>query len=489
MELIDFQNYCELLPDTAADFPFDEQTLVYKLHGKIFALTDFHDFSYISLKCEPNDAEVLRQAYPVITAGYHLNKRHWITLRLDHNSDPSPGQGSSQKSDQSSGRGSNRGAGSRLPDELSDSFIFRLVLNSYYLVLEGLPKRLQQHLPSEAPLTPALERPGRAELEAARKYIATECTPLYLARFDFHFGSGNPTGIMDSVKHALEAYQNPDGGFGYGLEPDFLLPESSPMATTIAFQIIEELAGPVIGEAVSSETKNSTALSADPPMIAEAVRYLEQNYVEERGGWYAVGPAINDYPHAPWWHWNDSEGMTVIDRHWGNPSAEIIAILLRYRHLLSRFSSAEVEAMATRALSRFAVQKAFPSPHEIYCYIRLYHALAQESATSTSVSIQPQLSTAIASLMSTDPSEWSGYVPRPLDFASSPASPLFETVQPYAGRHCRYLLQTLEQGIWQPHWSWGKHYPEAWQQSRRNWAADLTIKNYLLLERFGYLVL
>src|SRR6056297_439385 len=236
MELIDFQNYCELMPDTAAGFPFDEQTLVYKLHGKIFALTDFHDFSYISLKCEPNDAMVLRQAYPSITAGYHLNKRHWITLRLDHNFDPSPGQGSSQKSDQSPGRG----AGSGLADELSDSFIFRLVLNSYYLVLEGLPKRLQQHLASEAPLTPALERPGRTELKAARRYIAAECAPLYLARFDFHFSSGNPTEVIDSVKDALKAYQNSDGGFGHCLGPDFLLPDSSPMATTIAFQILEE---------------------------------------------------------------------------------------------------------------------------------------------------------------------------------------------------------------------------------------------------------
>lgn len=133
MELRDFQNYCELLPGTAAGFPFDEQTLVYKLQGKIFALTNFHDFSYISLKCEPNDAMVLRQAYPSITAGYHLNKRHWITLRLDHNFDTSPGQGSSQKSDQSPGRGSNRGAGSGLADK--------------------------PHL------SPALKRPGRTDLE------------------------------------------------------------------------------------------------------------------------------------------------------------------------------------------------------------------------------------------------------------------------------------------------------------------------------------
>ncbi|MCF7915543.1 MAG: MmcQ/YjbR family DNA-binding protein, partial [Spirochaetaceae bacterium] len=196
MELIDFQNYCELLPGTAAGFPFDEETLVYKLHGKVFALTDFHDFSYISLKCEPNDAMVLRQAYPLITAGYHLNKRHWITLHLGQ----APDQRFNQNlPDQNPGFGSSLQSDTDLAEGLTDSFIFRLLLNSYYLVLEGLPKRLQQHLPSEhlpdtaltavtgpghvaaeSQLTTTLQRPGRAQLEAARRYIAAECAPLYL---------------------------------------------------------------------------------------------------------------------------------------------------------------------------------------------------------------------------------------------------------------------------------------------------------------------
>ena len=52
---------------------------------------------------------------------------------------------------------------------------------------------------------------------------------------------------------------------------------------------------------------------------------------------------------------------------------------------------------------------------------------------------------------------------------------------------CRYLLETAEHSIWQPHWSWGTAYPEAWEQSRRNWTARLTINNYLLLQRFGFL--
>ncbi|MDZ7794829.1 MAG: hypothetical protein U5P10_14405 [Spirochaetia bacterium] len=158
----------------------------------------------------------------------------------------------------------------------------------------GRQRACRQASPQPRPQTARPHRSG-----GTRRYIAAECAPINLARFDLHFGGGNPTEVIDSVKDALKAYQNPDGGFGRGLEPDFLLPDSSPMATTIAFQIIEELEGRALGEAVGFETVDSEAPSACNPMITKAVHYLEQSYVDERDGWYAVGPAINDHPHAP----------------------------------------------------------------------------------------------------------------------------------------------------------------------------------------------
>ena len=426
MTLHNFQLYCESLPGAAADFPFDENALVYKVHGKMFALTGFHDFSYISLKCEPDYAAALREAYPAITGGYHLNKRHWISVQLD--------------------------------GSLSDGFLFRLVLDSYYLVQAELPKRLRAALQPQGPdeLDPA----------AARCFIEAECEPLYLALFDFHFSSGSP----EAVIQALAAYQNPDGGFGHGLEPDFLLPDSSPMATSVAFQIIDE----------------TGAGQSAAPAVEAAVAYLETSFEPARGGWYAAGPVINRHPHAPWWHWDEAEGQTVIDRHWGNPTAELIAHLWRHRPLLHKLSSTELRELVQSAVGRLAALQDFPSPHEIYCYLRLYHTILTD-LPDTAARMQPQLAAAIRRLMNTDPEQWTGYVPRPLDFVDTPASPLFESVQPYTGDQCRYLLETAEHGIWQPHWSWGGAYPEAWQRSRRNWTARLTINNYLLLQRFGFL--
>jgi predicted DNA-binding protein (MmcQ/YjbR family) len=65
-------------------YPFGPETAVFKVEGKIFALSGLRDEALrVSLKCEPGLAEQLRAAHPEIIPGYHLNKRHWNTVLLD----------------------------------------------------------------------------------------------------------------------------------------------------------------------------------------------------------------------------------------------------------------------------------------------------------------------------------------------------------------------------------------------------------------------
>jgi predicted DNA-binding protein (MmcQ/YjbR family) len=65
-------------------FPFGPENSVFKVGGKMFALTRLgSDPLRVSLKCEPPLAEELRAAHPAITPGYHLNKRHWNTILID----------------------------------------------------------------------------------------------------------------------------------------------------------------------------------------------------------------------------------------------------------------------------------------------------------------------------------------------------------------------------------------------------------------------
>ncbi len=77
---------CLSLPQAIETFPFGEDVSVFKTggNGKIFALSALAEEPLaISVKCDPEESLALRSEFPQITPGYHLNKKHWITVRLD----------------------------------------------------------------------------------------------------------------------------------------------------------------------------------------------------------------------------------------------------------------------------------------------------------------------------------------------------------------------------------------------------------------------
>ena len=76
------RDYCASRKGTSAEYPFGPGARVYKVLGKMFALVS-DDEPRLSLKCDPVLAEVLRETYPAVRAGYHMNKRHWNTVDLD----------------------------------------------------------------------------------------------------------------------------------------------------------------------------------------------------------------------------------------------------------------------------------------------------------------------------------------------------------------------------------------------------------------------
>ncbi|GAO41206.1 MmcQ/YjbR family DNA-binding protein [Flavihumibacter petaseus] len=84
MTLDNFQAFCLSLPDVTEEFPFGPDTLVYKVKGKMFALAGIDTFESINLKCDPEEALELRERYQAVVPGYHMNKKHWNTVHLDH---------------------------------------------------------------------------------------------------------------------------------------------------------------------------------------------------------------------------------------------------------------------------------------------------------------------------------------------------------------------------------------------------------------------
>lgn len=84
MDIESFRAFCLSLDDTTEEFPFGPDTIVYKVNGKMFALTDIENFTSINLKCDPELVTDLRERYPAVQPGYHMNKKHWNTVLMDN---------------------------------------------------------------------------------------------------------------------------------------------------------------------------------------------------------------------------------------------------------------------------------------------------------------------------------------------------------------------------------------------------------------------
>ncbi len=90
MDLASVCAFCQGLPGVVENTPFGPDILVFKAAGKLFALTNPQEHPLrVNLKCDPGRAVELREAYPAIVPGYHMNKKHWNTVVLD-GSIPSP---------------------------------------------------------------------------------------------------------------------------------------------------------------------------------------------------------------------------------------------------------------------------------------------------------------------------------------------------------------------------------------------------------------
>lgn len=115
MNIESFQNYCLIKPGVTEEFPFGEEVLVYKVMGKMFALTSLNNENFsISLKCDPEFAVQLREEHSCVQPGFHLNKKHWNTIIID---------------------------GSIKDKQLQD-----LIDHSYNLVRASLPRKLRETL-------------------------------------------------------------------------------------------------------------------------------------------------------------------------------------------------------------------------------------------------------------------------------------------------------------------------------------------------------
>ncbi len=112
------REYCLQKPRTEETMPFGDDTLVFKTGGKIFLLMSLKEANRFNVKCDPGLAVELRERYPEVQPGYHMNKTHWNTVFTDGN--------------------------------LADKQLLEMIDHSYQLIVKSLSKKMQQGLPKKS---------------------------------------------------------------------------------------------------------------------------------------------------------------------------------------------------------------------------------------------------------------------------------------------------------------------------------------------------
>ena len=294
-----------------------------------------------------------------------------------------------------------------------------------------------------------------AALKRAELFLRSQARPLEHALFATYLHGAAPEWALDE----LAAFQNNDGGFGHGLEPDLQIPGSSILATTVALQHLRSL-----------------RVDADHPMVLGAMHYLMCTYNSTKLAWPFVPAQIDDAPHAPWWLYRADLTQYMV-----NPRTEIVGYLFDYPE---RVPTEMREGLLTAVIADLENLDRELAMHELLCCVRLVETenLPDDARDHLILLLRPLISTGVE----TDPKAWDGYVLKPLAVAPSPSSLFANLLQNSIDENLDFEIDRQEKdGSWTPNWSWGETYPEAWLHAKRAWQGILTVDLTNALSAYG----
>lgn len=296
--------------------------------------------------------------------------------------------------------------------------------------------------------------------ERARKFIYRNARPLDFARWKYHFEDGT----ADDIIRILAAYQNSDGGFGHGLEADSLNPCSTPIQTWYAVMNLRAIG----------------LYNADHPMVKGIVRYLESGDAFDGHCWAWAIPSNNDYPHAPWWSYQEPEEDGI--RNY-NPTASLVGWLLRVTG--SDFAMGLAREAVDFYLSSMQLQD---MQHTLPCFLDLYRDILSSAPEAfETASLEACLRRDITECVCRAAKDWGGYCAMPSDYILGMDDPFLSCAPELAKQECEFLARTQqENGAWSVPWGWGA-YPDDFAVSANRWQSYGILKNLLYLRGMGVL--
>ena len=286
----------------------------------------------------------------------------------------------------------------------------------------------------------------------ARNFIYKNARPIDIARWQYLFENGN----RDNVLKALSSYQNKDGGFGHALEPDCWNPNSSPIQTWAATEIIKE---------VKLEDKENS-------LILGILNYLSSGKDFDGHVWFNTVTTNDDYPHAPWWNYQKIQSLPY------NPTASLIGFILKFAKRDTKIYNLAWN-LAKESYCYFKNSFPLDSMSTVSCFIDLYDYLKELSINDLidMKEFKFLLSEQIHSIITKDKSKWEiDYVCKPSQFIHNKSSDFYLENKDLCDYECDFISNTqLLDGSWAITWSWDD-YLEEWYISKNWWKSDWVIK-------------
>jgi hypothetical protein len=305
----------------------------------------------------------------------------------------------------------------------------------------------------------------------AKNFIYRNARPLDFARFRYHFENGG----KDAVLNALAAYQNTDGGFGHALEPDSWNPNTTPIQTWTATEILREIG-----------LTDSEYTISEYPIIQGILRYLASGNEFDGHFWHGSIASNNDYPHAPWWGYSEADGTSGYGY---NPTANLAGFIIRFAQKNSDLYKLGCQ-IAKEAVDAYFARDLLDDMHVACCYIRLLQYI-EEAGVSDIIdlnALRERLKLQVKHCISDDITTWGkGYDGTPSWFIESADSVFYADNKVTADYECEFIVNTqLPDGTWEIPWGWGD-YPNEWAISKNWWKANGVVLNLLYLKRMGKL--
>jgi hypothetical protein len=308
-----------------------------------------------------------------------------------------------------------------------------------------------------------MKRLSREGYDAARRFLETQARPLDWALFEFHFEGAAADNAIDE----LARFQNHDGGFGRALEPDLRTPTPSALATGIGLHTLKEL-----------------GCSGDHPLVRSAVTFLLETFDKASKVWRIAPHDTNAHPHAPWWHDQDGSLARTFDGFLINPRAELVGLLYDFSALVPADWLADLAALTVKAIETAETAGFGGGGDTLRC--ALAFAETDSLPRRYAERLAPRLRSLASAVVSRDPQEWSGYCAKPLKVAPSPSSSLADLLWDDLQVNLDYEIDGQSpEGSWDPVWTWGDLYPEAWEAAKLEWRGRLTLDTLTTLRAFG----